>query len=655
MSAQDHADAHLNVDVAQPKQPLQSQPGCCGSLPLIVDWLKTQMETYGPHSAGRSSSSKRTRFGQQRIEGPAPWGLVCRSALKVLSVYPTGITEAVLVSELQSELIASQTNKQDTIKAIMDKGAVDYATILDVLVTSTRKVEGGAAIIATLGDWDKGTSAQQLASKSIEMYLHYRFEHLVATPLLPDFSSGDISAVHSSCKLRMSGVRIVQQPGGGLRLLPTEFILPIVDTKDKESQAVKWVLDEFSLDGLLKICPGEDIFVLAKVLEIGSVQRVNVMNRTERLSVVLTDLTDNSASTRELVLWDEQTIIASMLHRGDIVMLARPFIPDKKDENGRYWLEYGSATVIGLVELADVEAISQSLSQKLTGTQLPLLSEDYERHIERVMIRDLDEHISHVSLIASVILVSPNIPHTSESGSRQNILKLCVGDETGRIDVTVKGLYRSPGSSGLLDPLLIQCARLRVGQVLLIRGARCFRGINGNLSLECKASHRAEIIATSTLGIELHLREPEISTIHDAVTSQKRRFIIKAMVVEVYTIAPSFQGTEDVHCDCHYPANYSDDSWQCSFCRLNHIEIETQFRLQLVIDDGTLAINVDAVDHVLEMLCPTSAPDFRMGHVSDKRLQLSSIACQELLMDICLVTQVGSNCRYRIDAISRRR
>ena len=77
--------------------------------------------------------------------GRAPWSLVCCGALEVLRVFPTGVTESVLVCELQALLRKRLKSRAGTIGAVLDGGKVDQSTVIDATVTAIATVESGGA------------------------------------------------------------------------------------------------------------------------------------------------------------------------------------------------------------------------------------------------------------------------------------------------------------------------------------------------------------------------------------------------------------------------------------------------------------------------------------------------------------------------------
>ena len=75
------------------------------------------------------------------------------------------------------------------------------------------------------------------------------------------------------------------------------------------------MLGQFEQAPLTRLAPDADDYILAQILEIGAPRQVRVMDRTERLAVTISDLAASAPSIRELVLWDDQKLLAAMLRR----------------------------------------------------------------------------------------------------------------------------------------------------------------------------------------------------------------------------------------------------------------------------------------------------------------------------------------------------
>ena len=117
--------------------------GHCGTLPAVVAGLQSIAERFGPYSLDPATGGG--RGAAAAATGRAPWSLVCCGALEVLRVFPTGVTESVLVCELQALLRKRLKSRAGTIGAVLDGGKVDQSTVIDATVTAIATVESGGA------------------------------------------------------------------------------------------------------------------------------------------------------------------------------------------------------------------------------------------------------------------------------------------------------------------------------------------------------------------------------------------------------------------------------------------------------------------------------------------------------------------------------
>ena len=129
--------------------------------------------------------------------------------------------------------------------------------------------------------------------------------------------------------------------------------------------------------------------------------------------------------------------------QGDVIAIARPYVPYEQDRNGRHWLEYGSATIMVRLatgnhgEPAEPAAAGALLSQALSP-QHPAsassaaspanklaLAADCELRAERTTLVGLTDHLRHVSVAVSVVSMSGNRPRIVPGLAL--ILTPCVG------------------------------------------------------------------------------------------------------------------------------------------------------------------------------------------------------------------------------------
>ena len=212
-----------------------------------------------------------------------------------------------------------------------------------------------------------------------------------------------------------------------------------------------------------------------------------------------------------------------------LVMLTAALLMTSSHSEGRRWLEYGSNTIVYVLSSDPFEVdnmqLSQSLSQALVANRAETVAaggggggggggghsscsdggggsainptgiaggepEDCEANAARMLIRDLRPGMRHVSLIGLVAGVSGNMPVVKKGGSgsgggsgssgrgRGNAPQItdryCIRlrDGTGSVNITFWGAAGAGVASTVNDPLIRECAKLCIGQAVLLEGVR---------------------------------------------------------------------------------------------------------------------------------------------------------------------------------------
>lgn len=207
-------------------------------------------------------------------------------------------------------------------------------------------------------------------ARPIEMYLHQRFTALPRPLFLPH---GGLSMGTSLARgrgewdlqhhFRFTGCGLVHQGGNNLRLLPADLgvvvlrapaplaVAPGGQLAPKrvltEAQAQCQHVHDTFIDPLSAVgaaMASTPLHLLVKVALIGLPQRIHMHDRRKRLSVILVD--HSCPQGVELVLWDNQILLAALIQKGDMLAIQYPYLPLHISTLGLSTIEYGSATVI---------------------------------------------------------------------------------------------------------------------------------------------------------------------------------------------------------------------------------------------------------------------------------------------------------------------
>ncbi|KAH7424629.1 hypothetical protein KP509_11G016700 [Ceratopteris richardii] len=322
-----------------------------------------------------------TRANEPTNETSGPsWGWVCSRILACLQAYSSGVTPAILLSDLlkawiersrienasnhkeidgyNSPGLASYKRKKQlrtrlsnvvTIDSIHEKRFITLDAVLEVVILNIQILPGTSSYILTLGDaWSTNT---------IDMYLHRKFYDLI------DEQRG---VLKNGRELRLTGCRLrtaVVAGSSRTRLLPTEYLVVLLDEEqDEDAQLLcaRFYADIHS--GLLEA--GAEFCFYARLDRIGEIELLPQWNHVKQRSLFLIDQNEDSIA---FVLWDEQVSLAGLFSQGSMIAVERPFISQSDLHNNvrdsPIFLEYGSATRLYTVPLRHNE------EQVLLGTE----------------------------------------------------------------------------------------------------------------------------------------------------------------------------------------------------------------------------------------------------------------------------------------------
>ncbi|XP_064396371.1 uncharacterized protein LOC135343300 isoform X2 [Halichondria panicea] len=273
------------------------------------------------------------------------WSWICLKLLKLLSNYPSGVTKAIILSELHNE--AEKTGGKLTTHShsctscavgdILESKSVAYESVLETAVSTVYTVPNTTTKVIQLGSEGKG---------HLEMYLHKKFYHIL-----------DVLTTHT---LRLTCCRLVSRtsPKSKLHLLPTEhlavLLTPSEETEFKQSGRFLSLSDATADIHEQTYC--ENLF--ANVVDIGKEDVITTSdgNVFRRMTLQLSN--DEGTSSTPLVLWDTYTSLTRLLSQGDTLFIERPYA--KPSSSGQCCLEYAPGTIIYLAPYRPQEEIVPS-------------------------------------------------------------------------------------------------------------------------------------------------------------------------------------------------------------------------------------------------------------------------------------------------------
>ncbi|OAY62583.1 hypothetical protein ACMD2_01183, partial [Ananas comosus] len=388
---------------------------------------------------------------------PPPWSWVVSRILKTCVAYSSGVTAAILLSDLfqawneqrkyltskkKLELVNQLKTRRArmrlpntvTIDSIYEKHFLSPSSVLEAVIVDTFLLAGTNIYILNLGDlW---------SSCTIDLYLHRRFYEYV----------GKQGILRKGRQILLTGccLRTAVQGSGHPRLLPTEYL-------DKDEDAM--------LLGA-QFCTYSFSSISADNIKHESIETLEPFGCTQRKQIILVD---NEDVKIKFLLWGEQVLLANLFRShtfqgyeknpyfsvGSMLALDRPFVANVVNKNHEasqeLCLEYGSATQIYLVPviqheeqvlLTSTQMKSQGLrlsgisneNQGLKASQVSLQCDsrgsiDFSKYPFRSYAMDLNDKMMGISIYGTIMDIS------REKNTSEAVFCLAIEDITGVIVV----------------------------------------------------------------------------------------------------------------------------------------------------------------------------------------------------------------------------
>ncbi|KAL2464250.1 Nucleic acid-binding proteins superfamily [Forsythia ovata] len=390
----------------------------------FVDYAKSIL------SSGEENVSERE---EEWINGPG-WSWIASRILKTCIAYSSGVTSAILLSELsqawyeqnrsgalkkQPECITQLKKKHRrgklpntvTIDSIYEKKFLSLSSVIEGVIIDAFILPGTNIHMLSLGDiW---------SSNTIDLYLHRRFYN-IADPKNGILNKGR-EVFLTGCYLRMAA-----GSSNRARLLPTEYFIILLD-EDEDNDAMllgaQFCSDSFSSISLDAVKEGTSYSLYARIEHIGPLEIQGKYGSLQRKQITLAD---NDGTRLKFLLWGEQTLVANLFSVGSMLALDRPYIASTIDSYletfNEICLEYGSATQLYLVpRILHEEQVCVALTQNhCQGSRLlsdqsqgPIVSQvtlpcDYQGSIDfsnypfRSFVVDLRDKMTSISLYGIV-------------------------------------------------------------------------------------------------------------------------------------------------------------------------------------------------------------------------------------------------------------
>ncbi|CAL5346860.1 unnamed protein product [Camellia sinensis] len=395
--------------------------------------------------------------GNDESNGPA-WSWIASRILKICIAYSSGVTSAILLSDLSQawneqqkigvsrkrpECINQLKKKHKrlklpntvTIDSIYEKNFLSLNSVLEAVIVDAFLLPdvGTCIYMLTLGDF--------WSSSTIDLFLHR--------------SDPNNGILKKGREIFLTGCYLRSASGGSgsSRLLPTEYLVILLD-EDQDDDAMllgaQFCSDSFSSISLGAVNQGVSYSLYARIECIGSLEIQGKYGSLQRKQITLVD---NDGVRLRFLLWGEQVLVANLFSVGSMLALDRPFVANSFDTAietcGEICLEYGSATQLYLVPfIQHEEQVSVALTQnrhqgskllsaldpsqgfKVSQVTLPCDSQgsiDFNYYPFRTFVIDLHDKMTGISLYGVVTDI------IREVDTAEAIFSLRIEDTTGAI------------------------------------------------------------------------------------------------------------------------------------------------------------------------------------------------------------------------------
>lgn len=328
------------------------------------------------------------------------WSYVAKKIVFLLQNYPTGLTEAVILTELLSsqtgnhrQATENEVEQLISISTILETKQVDLGSFVECFINTSDSDISETAGVVTLVDkrYDSERKIHSEKIPSIEMYLHQK--------------ASCMEQMFNKYPFRMTQLRIHKLETRRIyRLLPTEYLMPVLDaTKDED-----FIKSKFgTLEGIFD----EDPFphytrhVLVKITKINQTETLhNPYGDSIKKSVI--GLTDSNGININFVLWDETIAFKRLISLGDSLGIEDPFLL-REDENSH--LEYGPATILFCIPaVLETEVIpSQAEYQDKACVEKTIDGKlDFSLYPNQFMSTDAFKNSINITLVGTIRKVS---------------------------------------------------------------------------------------------------------------------------------------------------------------------------------------------------------------------------------------------------------
>lgn len=319
---------------------------------------------------------------QDRTNGKClpQWNWLFVKLVSLLSRYPSGITKAIILAEIQQSWnqfsqfqgrLEGQKARKITVDSVFESRHIGYESILEATVQSIETVPSTHTNIAILRD--------RKGKNSLGMYMHQKLCQVPTTDI-------------RNHTLRFTSCRLIQgkglsYAGHKVHLLPSENVVILCRDDDLSR------FENFgSFQGIDESpYPRYGCDIMVQVADLGIEETVHFPNGQTSVKRCV-KIVDREGIHVNFCLWDEQLPLANLFKEGDTLAINQPFVVPSQEE--MFLLEYGPGTVIFCMSHDPVRELVSSQMSSTQGTPVSVMKDnlgmlDYSTFPEQIFLSDI--------------------------------------------------------------------------------------------------------------------------------------------------------------------------------------------------------------------------------------------------------------------------
>ncbi|KAJ1827685.1 hypothetical protein LPJ56_001533 [Coemansia sp. RSA 2599] len=626
------------------------------------------------------------------------WNWLATAACRVIGEHSTGVSRAILLTELESQWHALsssevlQTEVQRTVGPFFNRtGKPPSTTVFGLKVDNMRTIQGTQIWLWTVSGAPDPRSARppkagasagrkrNTADMQTDFFVHQRYYPLIGGAEFQGFFSKTRTLLATALLMSDRGGAADGQPIH--TLLPTTALAFVLRIKDDPgiSDAMRKHTDEALLHDVFGVAfngrrfvhSGMPVFdadqVWCKITQIHPAAQTTRDGRSgvcQEMECVYEQHGQQAPAVATIAFWDNDTAAVRLFKADDYIGLLCPVVCERDGGGLPIRLDYGPQTIAFVMG-----HVQQQPSTCLTQTDIvrnDLGYFDYGRYAHRLRIDQLRGDMSNVTLLANVLLVSENKPVADPDAEGAAIDRCAVRlvDSTDTCDVTLWG-----------SDLGRQAARIRPGQLVLIHNLETEAG-DGGLLITGGPAINTSIFNISTMPGVLTSSALRTYSFLAELPAQGCRYI-KACATAVRPAASAglsdprdrTNATTLLHSACGRPVvlsgsaetkrldnpvdTYLFDCLGCGRAQLPTAEVEPAFCMCVDVDDGTASrcaqVDAAAAPRIMRI---TPAQFLELPSRREQLAALASVLGREFVASVSLFASEleDSAATLRIDA-----